>query len=155
MGAGTKLTCSAFIPASDIGSGSSYTSASQPSSTFNADVQMCTMRRWWARSSHCINLIQPSLNTTDCYELTDLYNFPSLKLSKSLQTNSSTEEGYFYEGKRHSARQQISKLTSWSTTFLVSCKLCNYSRIFQHFTEPKRLLLCSQEPSTGPYSGPD
>jgi hypothetical protein len=31
--------------------------------------------------------------------------------------------------------------------FLRSCQLCGYSRISQHFMEPKSLLPCSQEPS--------
>jgi hypothetical protein len=36
-----------------------------------------------------------------------------------------------------------------------SCQLCSYSRTSQHFTEPERSLLCSQETSIGPYPEPD
>jgi hypothetical protein len=34
-------------------------------------------------------------------------------------------------------------------------KMCSYSRISKHFMELEDSLLCSQEPSTGPYPEPD
>jgi hypothetical protein len=45
--------------------------------------------------------------------------------------------------------------THGSEPFLRSCQVCSYSRTSQHFMEPEVSLLCSQEPSTGPYSEPD
>jgi hypothetical protein len=39
--------------------------------------------------------------------------------------------------------------------FLKSRQLWTYSRTSQHFKEPESSSLCSQEPSTGPYPGPD
>jgi hypothetical protein len=46
-------------------------------------------------------------------------------------------------------------LTYGAEPFLRSCKLCSYSRTSQHFMEPEGSLLCSQEPSTGPYPETD
>jgi hypothetical protein len=46
-------------------------------------------------------------------------------------------------------------LTQGAEAFLRSCHLCSYSRTSQHFMEPEGSLLCSQEPSTGPYPEPD
>jgi hypothetical protein len=46
-------------------------------------------------------------------------------------------------------------LTYGAEPFLRSCQLCSYSRTSQHFKEPEGSLPCSQEPSTGPYAGPD
>jgi hypothetical protein len=46
-------------------------------------------------------------------------------------------------------------LTHGAEPFLRSCQLCSYSRTSQHFMEPEGSLLCSQEPSTGPYPEPD
>jgi hypothetical protein len=39
--------------------------------------------------------------------------------------------------------------------FLIRLQSLTYSRIFQHFTELEVSLLCSQEPSSGPYHEPD
>jgi hypothetical protein len=42
-------------------------------------------------------------------------------------------------------------LTYEAESFLRSWQLCSHSRTSQHFMEPDGSLLCSQEPSTGPY----
>jgi hypothetical protein len=49
----------------------------------------------------------------------------------------------------------IHSLTHRVKSSLKSCQLCSYSRNSQHFMEPEGSLLCSQEPSTGPYPEPD
>jgi hypothetical protein len=48
-----------------------------------------------------------------------------------------------------------SLLTHWADPFLRRSHICSYSRISQHYIEPEGSLLCSQEPSTGPYPEPD
>jgi hypothetical protein len=47
------------------------------------------------------------------------------------------------------------QLTHGDEHFLRICQLYSYSRTSQCFMESEGLLLCSQEPSTGPYSEPD
>jgi hypothetical protein len=44
---------------------------------------------------------------------------------------------------------------SWSWALLEKLPIVQYSRTSQHFMEPDGSLLCSQEPSTGPYPQPD
>jgi hypothetical protein len=46
-------------------------------------------------------------------------------------------------------------LTYGAEPFFRSRQLCSHSRTFQNFIEPEGSLLCSQEPSTGPYPKPD
>jgi hypothetical protein len=45
-------------------------------------------------------------------------------------------------------------LTHGAEPFLKSRQMCSYSRTSQHFMEPEGSLLCSQDPSTGPYPEP-
>jgi hypothetical protein len=45
-------------------------------------------------------------------------------------------------------------LTHGAEPILRSRQLCSHSRISQHFMEPDGSILCSQEPSTGPFPEP-
>jgi hypothetical protein len=45
--------------------------------------------------------------------------------------------------------------TSWSTVFVEKLTVAQQVKKFQYFVEPEGSLLCSQEPSTGLYSGSD
>jgi hypothetical protein len=49
----------------------------------------------------------------------------------------------------------IQRLTHGAEPFLRSRQLCSHSKTSQDFMEPEGSLLCSQEPSTGPYPEPD
>jgi hypothetical protein len=55
----------------------------------------------------------------------------------------------------HVTHSLTHSLTHGAEPFLRSHQLCSYSRSSQHFMELEGSLLCSQEPTTGPYSEPD
>jgi hypothetical protein len=50
----------------------------------------------------------------------------------------------------------MSPLTNYGAEpFLRNASCAATEEFFQHFMEPEGSLICSQEPSTGPYSEPD
>jgi hypothetical protein len=73
-----------------------------------------------------------------------VYSEKTLKLLSTLREMSTSSFFNLYHSLTHGAEP-----------FLRSRQLCSYSRTSQHFMEPEYSLLCSQEPSTGPYPEPD
>jgi hypothetical protein len=67
-----------------------------------------------------------------------------------------TEHEHYHQPHTDPNTKSITQsLTHRAETFLRCCQLCSQSRTSQRFVELEGSLLCSQEPSTGPYLEPD